>query len=218
MKAIAINGSPRKSANTATLLQHALQGAAEQGAETELVHLYDLDYSGCISCFACKELGGKSYGRCAVKDELEPLLQHIAEADVLLLGTPVYFGAETGELRSFIERLLFPYLTYTPDFASIFPGKLQTGLVYTMNAPEDELMVRNYDRMFAATRNFVTRTLGNCELLLATDTYQFSDYSKYVCTRFDPEEKKQRRDEVFPVDCQKAFALGEQLTTAAKTA
>jgi len=54
MLAIAMNGSPRKKWNTATLLEKALEGAASQGAETELVHLYDLNYKGCISCFACK--------------------------------------------------------------------------------------------------------------------------------------------------------------------
>ena len=91
MKAIAINGSPRKGWNTATLLRKALAGAKKNGAKTELVHLYDLDYKGCISCFACKKIGGKSYGRCAVKDELTPVLQRAAEADVLILGSPLYF-------------------------------------------------------------------------------------------------------------------------------
>ena len=59
MKVIAVNGSPRKTWNTATLLEHALAGAAGSGAETEQVHLYDLEFKGCISCFACKKIGGK---------------------------------------------------------------------------------------------------------------------------------------------------------------
>ena len=131
MKAIAINGSPRKGWNTATLLRRALAGAKKQGADTEFVHLYGLVYKGCISCFACKKIGGKNYGRCAVNDGLTPILKKISEADALILGIPVYFGAETGEMRSFLERFMFPFLTYTPDYAPIFPGKLQTGLVYT---------------------------------------------------------------------------------------
>ena len=52
MKAIGVNGSPRKKWNTATLLKKALEGAASEGAKTALVHLYDLDYKGRISCFA----------------------------------------------------------------------------------------------------------------------------------------------------------------------
>ena len=55
MKVIAVNGSPRKTWNTATLLQKALDGAKSVDADTELVHLYDLNFKGCTSCFACKE-------------------------------------------------------------------------------------------------------------------------------------------------------------------
>ena len=216
MRAIAVNGSPRKNANTATLLKHALAGAAEQGAETELVHLYDLAYRGCVSCFACKEIDGKSYGCCAIQDALYPLLQKIAAADVLLLGTPVYFGLETGEMRSFLERLLFPYLTYTPGYAAIFPGKLRVGLAYTMNVAEKDLAARNYDKMFAASQGVLTRIFGNCDLLPCTDTYQFSDYSKYLSTAWDADAKKRRHEEVFPLDCQRAFALGTKLTADAK--
>ena len=70
MKLIAFNGSPRKKWNTATLLEHALKGAKSEGAKTELIHLYDLDYKGCTSCFACKRIGGRVYGHCAIKDDL----------------------------------------------------------------------------------------------------------------------------------------------------
>jgi len=211
MNVIAVNGSPRKTWNTATLLEHALAGAAGTGAETELVHLYDLEFKGCVSCFACKKINGKHHGRCAVTDGLTPILRKISETDTLILGTPVYFGAETGEMRSFLERLMFPFLTYTPDYASIFPGKLRVGLVYTMNIPETVLPAYNYDKIFAATQGALTRIFGNCELLLSTDTYQFSDYSKYLSTGFDAAAKKKRREEIFPLDCKRAFDLGAKL-------
>jgi multimeric flavodoxin WrbA len=215
MRAIAVNGSPRKSWNTASLLEKALAGAARCGAQTELTHLYDYNFKGCISCFSCKETGGKSYGRCAVKDELTPLIDRVLEADVLLLGTPVYFGCETGEMRSFLERFLFPFSTYTPGYGSIFPGKLRVGLVYTMNTSEMDLAARNYDRVFATSQSILTRILGNCEVFLCTDTYQFSDYSKYLSTCWDAEAKKKRREEVFPQDCRRAFDLGVKLASGA---
>ena len=60
MKILAVNGSPRKNWNTATLLGKALEGATSQGAETEFDHLYDLNFKGCQSCFSCKTMGGKS--------------------------------------------------------------------------------------------------------------------------------------------------------------
>ena len=68
MRAIAVNGSPRKNWNTATLLEGTLKGCSDNGVETEMVHLYDHVYRGCISCFACKRIGGKNYvfGSCEV--------------------------------------------------------------------------------------------------------------------------------------------------------
>ena len=144
MKIMAINGSPRKTWNTATLLKKALKGAASQGAETELVHLYDLNFKGCISCFACKTRGGKSYGRCAVKDDLRPILKKIEAADGLILGSPIYFGIVSGEMRSFMERLLFPYFTYTDPPQSLFPKKMPTGFIYTMNVTEEMMQEWGY--------------------------------------------------------------------------
>jgi multimeric flavodoxin WrbA len=70
MKILAVNGSPRKKWNTAILLNKALEGAESQGAETALIHLYDLNFKGCTSCFACKMKDGNSFGRCAVRDEV----------------------------------------------------------------------------------------------------------------------------------------------------
>ncbi|MCK4985328.1 MAG: flavodoxin family protein, partial [Desulfobacterales bacterium] len=136
MKVIAFNGSPRKKWNTATLLEKALEGAASQGAETELIHLYEIDFKGCISCFACKTKGGKSYGRCAVEDDLRPILKKVLQADAIILGSPIYFGTVSGEMRSFMERLLFPYRPYADERdprQSLFPKKIPTGFIYTMN-------------------------------------------------------------------------------------
>ena len=123
MRVMAFNGSPRKEWNTATLLKKALEGASSQGAETDLIHLYDLNYKGCISCFACKTKGGESYGRCAVKDDLTPIFKKVEEAGAIILGSPVYFGSVSGEMRSFMERLMFPYLIYADP--PQFPKKYQ---------------------------------------------------------------------------------------------
>ncbi len=212
MRVLAINGSPRKKWNTATLLSHALDGARQAGAETRLVHLYELDYKGCISCFECKKIGGKNYGRCAVKDGLTPLLEEAGQADALILGSPVYFGAETGMFRSFFERLAFPYLTYTPGYASLFARKIPTTLVYTMNVPEPAVKEWGYDVFMERMRGVMARTFGSCELFLSTDTCQFDDYAKYLSTAWDAAAKRKRHEEVFPEDCARAGALGRRLT------
>lgn len=212
MKVIAINGSPRKKWNTATLLGKALEGAASQGAETELVHLYDLDYKGCISCFACKTRGGNSYGKCGLSDGLSPILQKIIEADALIVGSPIYFGSVSGETRSFLERLLFQYLTYTVPYASIAPRKIATGFIYTMNVTEEQSKAYGYEHLFTANARYLQLIFGQQpEALCSFDTCQVDDYGKVLIESFDPVHKARRREEAFPLDCQQAYALGARL-------
>ncbi len=214
MQVIGINGSPRKQWNTATLVAKALGGAAAQGAQTELVHLYDLDFKGCTSCFACKTRGGKSYGCCAMKDGLTPLLEKIATANALVIGSPVYFGSVTGETRSFMERLLFPYLTYTIPYGTLFPRKLATAFIYTMNVPEERSREFGYEYFIKANERYGQMLLGSSESLCAFDTCQVDDYAKVVIESFDPVHKAKRRAEALPLDCQRAFDLGKRLAGA----
>jgi multimeric flavodoxin WrbA len=208
MKIMAFNGSPRKKWNTATLLEKALEGAASMGAKTELVHLYDLDYKGCISCFACKTIGGESYGRCAVQDDLTEVFGKVEQADAVILGSPIYFGDVSGEMKSFMERLLFPYYTYTDPPQSLFPRKIKAGFIYTMGVTEEMMRQMGYAQYFSRHEMFLTRIYGYSEYMCSFDAYQFDDYSKVLATRFDPARKKKRYEEVFPLDCQKAFDMG----------
>src|SRR5215469_9874680 len=133
MKVIAVNGSPRKNWNTHILLEKSLNGAKEAGAETELINLYDVNFKGCISCFSCK-LKGITLNKCAMKDDLEQILQRICECDALILGSPIYFSSLSGEMISFLERLLFPYSSYELK-PSTFGKKIKTGFIFTMNVP-----------------------------------------------------------------------------------
>lgn len=211
MKVIAVNGGPRKNWNTATLLEKALEGAAAAGAGTELVHLYDLNYKGCISCFSCKLQDGRSYGSCAVNDDLTPLLGRIAECDGLVVGSPVYLGEVTGMLRSFLERLVFPYLVYDKKHSTLFNKRIKTGFIYTMNVTEDYLPQTGYRQHFQMAEEFMARIFGAAESLYVTDTLQFEDYSKYVGDLFDPVKKAERRRKVFPEDCRKAYEMGQRM-------
>jgi len=211
MNVLAINGSPRKKWNAATLLRNALDGATSKGAETELVHLYDLNFKGCTSCFACKLKNGKSYGKCAVQDDLTPVLEKIKEVDALILGSPIYFGTVTGEMRCFMERLLFPYLAYTRPPSSIFERKIQTAFIYTMNVSEQQMRDYQLTVHTGLNESVLNRTFGHAESLFSFETLQFEDYDKVVFSYFDPEERKERRKKVFPHDCRKAFDLGVRL-------
>ena len=109
LKALFINGSPRKQWNTAQLLQKALEGARDGGAETEMVNLYDrgMNYKGCMSCFACKVKGGRK-GVCLFKDDLQPIMEKAVEADVLVCGSPVYCGLSHGRAPRFYGAVDIP--------------------------------------------------------------------------------------------------------------
>ena len=215
MKLIAFNGSPRKKGNTATLLRHAIEGANEKGAKTELIHLYDLDYKGCTSCYACKRIGGKSYGHCAIKDNLRPVLKKVEAADAILVGSPIYYSITTGETRCFLERLMFQYSVYDKERSTLFGKKIRTGFIYTAGAKEEMVKEMGFDRNAQATEMAMARIFGSCESVFVTNTSPFDDYSKYVSTLFDPEEKKKHQKEQFPKDCKKAYALGARLVRKA---
>jgi multimeric flavodoxin WrbA len=213
MKVIAVNGSPRKNWNTAQLLAKALEGAAAKGAKTELVHLYDLDFKGCHSCFACKLIGGKSYGQCNIADDLKPILRKIETADALILGSPIYFGMVSGEMRSFMERLMFQYLIYDTKHSSLRKKDIPTAFIYTMNITESGANERSYPATLGMLETSIQRNLSGREVptLWATDTCQFDDYSKYESGMFDGNHKLRRRREEFPKDCERAFTLGGSL-------
>lgn len=216
MKVIAINGSPRKKWNTATLLEKALEGAASEGAETELIHLYDLNYHGCTSCFACKLKDGKSYGKCAMNDELTHVLAKLKDADAVILGSPVYLGNSTGEMRSLMERFIYPYLVYSANPTTLYPKNIPVGYIYTLGAKEEYLDTVGFRKVIELNEGVATRIFGYSESIYSTDTYQFDDYSKYVSDRFDPAEKAKRREEVFPQDCEKAFEMGKSFVKRQK--
>ncbi len=213
MKLLAINGSPRKAMNTAQVLEQVVKGAQAQGAEAKLVHLRDISFKGCISCFHCKDPAGSSYGRCILKDDLRPVLQQAHEADALVLGSPFYFGVETGLMRSFMERLWFQYFLYSLKKKPLSPRKKAAALVYTMNIKEEDIPKYGKDRAIALSKGVMERLFAPCEVFLCCDTKQVKDYSRYEMDMWDVSAKLKRHEEVFPQDLARAFALGEKLVS-----
>lgn len=211
MKVLAVNGSPRKKWNTAQLLERVVAGAESKGAEAELVHLRDLRYTGCISCFECKRIGGPSYGRCVLKDDLRPVLDKAHEADVLVLGTPFYIGTESAFMRAFQERLWFQYLLYSNVKPPLSPRKKNTALIYTMNVREDEISLYGKNVIIDRAKWMMEKQFAPCEVLLSCDTLQFDDYSKYDTDMWDESAKRQRHATAFQQELKNAFALGERL-------
>lgn len=209
MKFIGINGSPRKGWNTSTLVSQALEGAKSEGADIEIIDLYDLNYKGCTSCFACKRKG-VAVKSCVANDELKPVLEKIRDCDGLILGSPIYFGNITGEMQSFLERLMFPYFSYEGKESS-FLKDICTAFIYTMNVPESMIEDIGLDKLFNFQAHILEMVFSHSSSLLSTETYQFDDYSKYAVTMFSAEERAKRRETVFVEDCKKAFELGANL-------
>jgi len=110
MKVMAFNGSPRKNANTQTLIDAVLKGAESKGAETRIVDLHKLDMKGCMGCDACK----LDLGKCVQKDELSPLLQEMKDCDAIVLGTPVYWFQVSAQLKTLIDRF-YCFFNWEPD-------------------------------------------------------------------------------------------------------
>lgn len=208
MKTIIVNASPRKKWNTAQLLDEARRGAESAGAEVEYVDLYDMAFTGCHGCLACKLKDGKHPG-CAWKDELPPLIERILAADALIIGTPIYYGEPTAQFRALMERLVFCVAPYEPG--SYFDGQVDVGFIYTMNAPQGyyEANLRPYlaniEGLFKMALHGEVRSYASC------DTLQVNDYSKYDMAYFDETAKKARRNEQFPTDLETAFAMGAAL-------
>ena len=102
---------------------------------------------------------------------------------------------------------MFPYLTYTRPPVSLFPRKIPTAFVCTMNVSE-QMMKENYGAHIGANEHIFGMMFGHAESSFANETLQFEDYDKVVFSYFDPDERKERRKTVFPQDCVLAFELG----------
>lgn len=211
-KAIFLNGSPRKNWNTHKMLLEAERGAQAAGAETELIHLFDMKFTDCKSCFACKLRGNRTNGVCAVRDDLRPVLEKIHDANVVVIGTPIYYGDLTGEASSVIHRMLFPVMHYENDNShdELLPIKKKCGLIVTGNANAMYIKMGGGAAFESASR-MIKMNFGSCETLYAYDTYQFTDYSKYYAGMWDEAHKAKVREKQFPVELQKAYELGKKL-------
>ena len=205
-----IDGGPRKNFNTASMLQKFAEGATSVSKEIEVktIRLYALDYKGCMSCMACK-VKGKASNVCKFKDALTPVLEDIAEADGLVLGSPIYFGDVTGQMRTFLERLAFPWLSYN-DYSLTAPKKMAVVLMETMNG----LPERNNSQGYGSMEYCIANALGQPEHVIAYNTYQVKNYDRFELAGFSEEAKRKYRDENWENDLQKAYDAGRRMAEA----
>ena len=210
MKTIIINASPRKNWNTYKLLKGAQKGAESAGGETKFVDLYDLNFSGCRGCLACKAKNGKHEG-CYFQDDLTPIIKEILEADNLIIGSPIYYGEPTASFRAIMERLIFCVVPY--EEGSYFDGNVNIGFIYTMNAPKNyyesalKPYLTNIENLFKGSLH------GEIISYAACDTLQVNDYSKFDMGYFSEEDKKRHQAKQFPIDLKNCFEIGVKLNS-----
>ena len=154
-----INGGPRKKYNTTKLLNSVNDGINDELTKNNIdksnintIRLYDLDFKGCKSCFHCKKIGGKYYGECPIKDDLRELLPKIHECDAIVFATPIYFGDVTGELRSFLERLMFSKLVYGRESLA---SKKPNAIIYSMNVKKEVADEIYENTLFKNTEKYI---------------------------------------------------------------
>ena len=219
MKVYAINGGPRKSYNTAKMLESFIKGVNDEGIETEIIHLYDLKYSSCRECYGCKVKGSKNYGRCTYPDDLKGVLEKLYKADGLVFASPIYFHDITGQLRCFLDRFFFSLDSHKKGESTLIPKKIITATIYTMNETQEHMEQANYPQTLETMHQYIHYLLGYYpEIIYVYNTYEFNDYSKYKASYWDEEEKRIWQKQQFPLDLQNAYHAGKQMALKIKKA
>ena len=105
MKVLAINGSPRKKGNTQVMIEAAAHELKKAGIEVESISLADHKVRPCDACEKCY----KKPWDCSIKDDAIAILKKMVSADGFLIGSPVYCGGVTAQLKALFDRSIMPY-------------------------------------------------------------------------------------------------------------
>jgi len=207
-KIVIIDGGPRRNMNTAQMVASFAEGVRSVGSDIDIkqYRLYDINYRGCMSCLACK-LKGKSSQVCVFKDGLKEVLDEVSTSDGLAIASPIYMGRNTAQTQAFLERLVFPWLSYN-DFSLSTVKKMPVVFIYTMNATEEMLPMAL--PLLDFTEKLVASGLGSADRIIAFNTTQVKDYSRYEMAAAS-QGKAEYRAEHWEKDLHKAFEAGHKM-------
>jgi len=141
VKVIGLAGSPRKRSNTGILVEEALQGANDSGAETEFFKLSQMKIAPCKACMHCKS----NQGKCVTDDDMQILYKEIEEADAFILGSPVYMWQMSAQTKIFTDRL---FANFATGFEEKY-GKKDMALIFSQGNPNRDM----FEEYFNYTRN-----------------------------------------------------------------
>ena len=122
MKIVVLNGSPRPKGNTAALIAAFREGAESAGHQVTVLQVGTMNIGGCKGCEYCHTKGG---GACIQKDDMAQVYPALAESEMLLLASPVYYHGLTGQLQSVISRF----------YAVMAPAAKKWALLLTSGSP-----------------------------------------------------------------------------------
>lgn len=104
-KVLILSSSPRRGGNSDMLCDEFMRGAIEVGNKVEKIFLCDKTIHYCTGCSTCS-LHGRP---CPQRDDAAGIIGSMLAADVIVLGTPVYFYAMSAQLKTFLDRCCGPY-------------------------------------------------------------------------------------------------------------
>lgn len=136
MNIIGINASPRKEGNTAWIVNKILEGAKEQGAETQAFDFSDLDIKPCRGCWACH----KGDQGCVIKDDMQKLNNAVDRANVIVFGSPIYMMQMSAQAKILIDRMFARFSPrYSPYFKEESAAEKRLILTFNQGNPDSEL-------------------------------------------------------------------------------
>ena len=140
MNVIGYIASPRMNGDTAWAVNQILEGAKEQGAQTQAFYSGALDIRPCKGCLGCTKTG-----KCVIDDDMQQLYTALKQADALVLGSPIYMGQMTAQAKTFTDRL-FAQITprFSPKFKEENAGK-KLVLAFTQGNPNPEMFKAYFD-------------------------------------------------------------------------
>ena len=141
MKIVFVNGSPRPEGNTGSIMKILARKAKERGAEVAYFEIVDKNVQDCDGCYRCD-----TEDRCSKDDDMADAYSLIQSSDVLVIGSPIYMGVETGMTKCFVDRLY-----YLMARKRLSPGKRAAAL-FTCGLVDGHMvygyMHGRYDKLF----------------------------------------------------------------------
>ncbi|MEG1500746.1 MAG: flavodoxin family protein [Clostridiales bacterium] len=171
-KILAIYGSPRKDANTDTLVAEVAKGAAEAGAEIKNFYLRDMDLKFCKGCMSCQKAPDAV---CVQKDDLALIVNDLKDADAVIIGSPIYFFQFNAATKNLLDRFYSLLYQFKPKYGA---KKLIT--CYSQSSPAADafkdsfaftnkcygaLGLENVKNLVATNGGPLNSVIGNKELL-----------------------------------------------------